>query len=51
MKSANLYKFEYKNKHKIRWSTEGFNFTAAPIIIAGTKIFDCQLGKDRKVIA
>ena len=38
-------------KIKIRWSPVGFNFNGAPIIIAGTKIFHCQHGKDRKVIA
>ena len=30
---------------------EGLNFTGVPFIIAGTKIFDCQHGIDRKVIA
>ena len=41
----------FGKKHKIRWSDEGLNFTGVPLIIAGTKIFDCQHGIDRKVIA
>ena len=38
-------------KYKIRWSDEGYNFTGIPLIIAGTKMFDCQHGKDRKLLA
>ena len=34
----------------LRWSDEDFNFTGVPLIIAGTKIFGCQHGIDRKVI-
>ena len=41
----------FGKKHKIRWSDEDFNFTGVPLITAGTKIFDCQHGIDRKVIA
>ena len=38
-------------KYKIRWSDEGYNFTGIPLIIAGTKMFGCQHGKDRKLLA
>ena len=41
----------FGKKHKIRWSDEGFNFTGVPLIIAGTKIFDCHHGIYRKAIA
>ena len=38
-------------KCKIRWSDEGYNFTGIPLIIAGTKMFDCQHEEDRKLLA
>ena len=41
----------FGKKHKIRWFDEGLNFTGVPLIIAETKIFDCQHDLDRKVIA
>ena len=41
----------FAKKYKIRWSDEGHNFTGIPLIIAGTKLFDCQRGKDRKLLA
>ena len=40
-----------QKKFKIRWSDEGYNFTVIPLIIARTKLFDCQHGEDRKLLA
>ena len=37
--------------HKIRWSDEGRDFNGIPFIILGTKVLDCQYGKDRKASA
>ena len=45
------YIFSEKSTKSNKWSDEGFNFTGAPLIIAGTNIFDCQHSKERKVIA
>ena len=38
-------------KYEIKWSDEGYNFTGIPLIIAGRKLFDCQHGKDWKILA
>ena len=38
-------------KYKIRWFDDGYNFTGIPLIIAGTKLFGCQHGKYRKLLA
>ena len=37
-------------KYKIIWSDEGYNFTGIKII-PGTKLFDCQHGNDKKLLA
>ena len=41
----------YVQNHKIRWSDEGRDFNGIPFIILGTKVLDCQHGKDRKASA
>ena len=41
----------YVQNHKIRWSDEGRDFDGIPFIILGTKVPDCQHGKDRKASA
>ena len=37
--------------NKIRWSDEGRDLNGIPFTILGTKVLDCQHGKDRKASA
>ena len=41
----------YVQNQKIRWSDKGRDFNGIPFIILGTKVLDCQHGKDRKASA
>ena len=34
--------------HKVRWYDEGRDYDGTPFHILGSKILDCQHGKDRK---
>ena len=48
-----LFQFQtfLQRSTKLDGYNEGYNFTGIPLIIAGTKLFDCQHGKDRKLLA
>ena len=41
----------YVQNHKIRCSDEGRDFNGIPFIVLGTRVLDCQHGKDRKASA
>ena len=42
------FRYIYVENQKIRWSHEGRDFNGIPFIILGTKVSDCQHGKDGK---
>jgi len=37
-----------RKKHKVRWCDDFHAFNGIPFLILGTKVLDCQHGKDRK---
>ena len=43
-----LFSDPFSKKHRVRWEDDAYKLNGIPFTVHGTRVLDCQHGKDRK---